>query len=105
MTFKTALSASTIAIGVGLGAWAGMGTAAAQPTQPCNAPGAPACQDQHGANGQNRGNDPIDWRQRGADQARQDHQPFNWNGQQVNPMRAGNGDGWGFWFLGQWIRL
>ena len=109
MTIKTALSASTIAIGIGLGALAGMGTAAANPGQPCNAPGAPACQDQRDgqrqADGQNRGNAPIDWRQRGADQARQDHQPFNWNGQQVNPVRAGTGDGWGFWFLGQWIRL
>jgi hypothetical protein len=26
-------------------------------------------------------------------------------GQQVNPLPAGDGHGWGFWFLGQWIPL
>ena len=39
------------------------------------------------------------------DQGRDDHQPFNWNGQQATPMRAGNGAGWGFWFLNQWIPM
>jgi hypothetical protein len=34
-----------------------------------------------------------------------DHQPFNLMGQQVNPVAAGDGNGWGFWFLGQWIPL
>ena len=52
-----------------------------------------------------RGPAPVDWQHRGADQARNDHQPFNWNGQQVTPMPAGNGAGWGFWFLGTWIPL
>jgi hypothetical protein len=47
----------------------------------------------------------MDWHQRGIDQGRFDHQPFNWNGQQVNPIPAGNGMGWGFWFGGQWIPL
>lgn len=48
---------------------------------------------------------PVNWQGRGVDQGRQDHQPFNWNGQQVTPMPAGNGAGWGFWFLGLWIPL
>ena len=48
---------------------------------------------------------PADWQHRGVDQGRRDHQPFTWNGQRVDPLPAGNGDGWGFWFLGQWIRL
>jgi hypothetical protein len=26
-------------------------------------------------------------------------------GQQVNPVQSGDGNGWGFWFLGQWIPL
>jgi hypothetical protein len=26
-------------------------------------------------------------------------------GQQVNPELSGDGNGWGFWFLGQWIPL
>lgn len=72
------------------------GVAAAQPGGPCGNPGAPACQPapQNG-----------DWQHRGIDQGRQDHQPFQYNGQQVHPLRAGNGDGWGFWFMGRWIRL
>ena len=32
-------------------------------------------------------------------------EPFNWMGQQVYPVQAGDGNGWGFWFLGQWIPL
>jgi hypothetical protein len=113
MTFKRAVYASTLAAGVGLAGLfgVGLGTASAQPGQPCNAPGAPACQDQHwndnrrGDDNNDRGPAPMDWQHRGIDQARGDHQPFNWNGQQVTPMRAGNGPGWGFWFLGTWIPL
>ena len=41
----------------------------------------------------------------GIDHGRRDHQPFTYNGQHVTPMPAGNGAGWGFWFLGQWIGL
>jgi hypothetical protein len=47
----------------------------------------------------------VDWHGRGVDQGRFDHQPFNWMGQQVNPVPSGDGNGWGFWFLGQWIPL
>lgn len=112
MTFKRAMYASTLAAGVGLAGLfgVGLGTAAADPGQQCNAPNRPACgQDQHVDNGP--GNDrgrnpaPVNWQGRGVDQGRQDHQPFNWNGQQVTPMPAGNGAGWGFWFLGMWIPL
>lgn len=74
----------------------GLGPANAEPGRPCGQPNTPAC-----APGPQNNN----WQQRGIDQARNDHQPFMHNGQRVEPMRAGNGDGWGFWFLGQWIRL
>jgi hypothetical protein len=46
----------------------------------------------------------MDWHQRGIDQGRFDHQPFNWNGQQVYPV-PGDGGAWGFWFMGTWIPL
>ena len=130
MTFKRALCATTLAAGVGLAGLfgTGLGTAAADPGPQSNAPNRPPCgqdqhnnnwQDQHANNNQwqdrhdnnnnwqdnNRGPAPDNWHDRGVDQGRQDHQPFNWNGQQVTPMPAGNGAGWGFWFLGMWIPL
>lgn len=103
MSIKQAFYASALAAGVGLAGLlgAGLGTASADPGPPCNAPGAPRCGDQHDT----RGPAPADWSHRGIDQARGDHQPFNWHGQQVTPMPAGNGAGWGFWFLGTWIPL
>ncbi|MDX1890923.1 hypothetical protein [Mycolicibacterium sp. 050158] len=116
MSIKRALYASTLAAGVGLAGLfgAGLGTASADPGQPCNAPNQPQCgQNQHddgpGRNGPGNngpGNPaPMDWQNRGVDQGRQDHQPFNWNGQQVTPLPAGNGQGWGFWFGPVWIPL
>jgi hypothetical protein len=123
MTFKRAVYASTLAAGVGLAGLfgVGLGTAAADPGQGCNAPNRPPCgQDQHNNNwgpnnnnnngpnnnwGPNNNNGPVNWQGRGVDQGRQDHQPFNWNGQQVTPMQAGNGQGWGFWFGPVWIPL
>ena len=124
MTFKRAMYASTLAAGVGLAGLfgVGLGTASADPGQQCNAPGRPPCgQDRHDNQGpgDNRGpggNDwqgqggpggpgPVDWNHRGIDQGRQDHQPFNWNGQQVNPVFDQVHNGWGFWFLGMWIPL
>jgi hypothetical protein len=110
MTFKRAICASALAGGVGLAGLlgVGLGTASADPWGPpppprCDAPGAPPC-DHH--DDWNRGGPaPMDWHQRGIDQGRFDHQPFNWNGQQVNPVPAGNGIGWGFWFNGTWIPL
>jgi hypothetical protein len=107
MTSKRALYASTMAAGVGLAGvfGVGLGTASAQPAQPCGAPHGQAC-----GPGQQRDNRapapaPSDWHGRGVDQGRNDHRPFNWHGQQVTPMPAGNGHGWGFWFLGTWIPL
>jgi|KBSSwiStaDraftv2_1062776.scaffolds.fasta_scaffold00228_37 hypothetical protein len=119
MTFKRVVCASTLAAGVGLAGLlgVGLGTASADPGPGCNAPGKPPCgQDQHYGNngpgnnwnngpGDNHGGGPADWHGRGIDQGRQDHQPFNWNGVQVNPIPAGNGAGWGFWFMGMWIPL
>lgn len=106
MTFKRAIYASTLAAGVGLAGLAGigLGTASADPWgPPCNAPGAPRCDDHH--DDWNRGPAPVDWQHRGIDQGRGDHQPFNWHGEQVTPMPAGNGIGWGFWFDGSWVPL
>ena len=45
------------------------------------------------------------WDQRGIDDARFDHQPFNWQGQQVEPYWDQDRGAWGFWFLGTWIPL
>ena len=45
------------------------------------------------------------WDQRGVDDARGDHQPFNWQGQRVDPYFDNNRGAWGFWFLGLWIPL
>ncbi len=112
MTIKRAMYASTLAAGVGLAGLfgVGIGTASADPGQ-CNGWGQLQCgQDQHdnGRGNDNRGQDngaPVDWQHRGVDQGRQDHQPFSWNGQQVTPMPAGNGQGWGFWFGPIWIPL
>ncbi|BBY16306.1 hypothetical protein [Mycolicibacterium litorale] len=100
MNVTRALGTSALAAGIGIAGLLGVGpgTATADPGPDCNRPGTPAC-------AQNGPGAPGDWQRRGPDQARQDHRPFNWHGQQVTPMRAGNGDGWGFWFLGQWIRL
>lgn len=106
MTFKRILCASTLAAGVGVAGLlgVGLGTASAEPWQPCDRPGAPPCgHDDHRRD--DHGGAPADWHNRGVDQGRFDHQPFNWNGQQVIPMPAGNGAGWGFWFLGMWIPL
>lgn len=104
MNVTRAVTASTVAAGIGLAGLLGLGlgSAAAEPGPQCNGPGRPACNDQRG---DNRWPAPVDWRNRGIDQGRQDRQPFNWNGQEVTPMQAGNGSGWGFWFLGVWIPL
>jgi hypothetical protein len=102
MSFKRALSASALAAGIGVAGLlgVGLGTASADPLG-CDRPGQPACGDHR----DDRGPGPVDWHGRGIDQARGDHQPFNWNGQQVYPVPAGDGNGWGFWFLGMWIPL
>lgn len=100
MSFKRALSASALTAGIGVAGLlgVGLGTASAEPWA-CDRPGAPACGDHRGGPGA------VEWHGRGIDQGRFDHEPFNWNGHQVHPMPAGDGHGWGFWFLGQWIPL
>jgi hypothetical protein len=122
MNFKRAVFASAVTAGIGIAGLlgVGIGTATAQPGQ-CGGPNAPACgpgpqgpgggpqnsggPGGPGGQGPNQWQGPNDWQARGVDQGRRDHQPFNWNGQLVTPVQAGNGDGWGFWFLGQWIPL
>ena len=42
---------------------------------------------------------------RDIDQARFDHQPFNYNDYQAVPIFAPDKGGWGFWFFGLWIPL
>jgi hypothetical protein len=124
MKLKRVVLASTAVAGIGAAGLFGLGigTASADPGQ-CGGPGPQGCQGPNngwnngpgdGHNDWNNGpgngpgnwnNGPVDWHNRGIDQGRQDHQPFNWNGQWVQPVPAGNGMGWGFWFLNQWIPL
>ena len=107
------LCASAMAAGIGTAGLFGIGTgtAGANPGQPCGAPNVPACQNGPQNRGPQRGRQqqgrpaPQQNNQRGIDQGRQDHQPFSYNGQQVTPMPAGNGAGWGFWLGGVWIPL
>jgi hypothetical protein len=107
MTFKRSVCASTLAAGIGIAAFLGLGTgtASADPWQGCDRPGAPPCGDHRDDHRDDRGAGPVDWHNRGIDQGRFDHQPFHWNGQQVYPMRAGDGNGWGFWVGRVWIPL
>ena len=104
MAFKRALSVSALAAGIGVAGLfgVGLGTASADPWG-CDRPGNPPCGDHRDDRGGGFG--PGDWHGRGIDQGRFDHQPFNWNGQQVNPMLGADGRSWGFWFLGQWVPL
>jgi hypothetical protein len=118
MNLKRLVYASTATVGIGAAGLFGLGigTASADPGQ-CGGPNPQNCQgpdngwnnghdnDRNDGHDNNWNNGPADWQHRNIDQARQDHQPFNWNGQWVQPMPAGNGHGWGFWFLGQWIPL
>jgi hypothetical protein len=116
-----------------LGAGAGAGIASADPGQPCwqqNCQG----DDHHGDGGPDnrgrggddhqwgdqgrgddrgrgdqwrpdQGGDQRPWDQRGIDDARFDHQPFNWQGQRVEPYWDQGRNAWGFWFFGLWIPL
>jgi hypothetical protein len=119
-TAAGALIAGSLALpAVALGA--GIGTASADPGPQCW-PG--NCQGDHRGDGdqwrqdqwqgdQGRGDqwrsdqrgDQRPWDQRGVDDARWDHQPFNWQGQRVEPYWDQGRNAWGFWFLGTWIPL
>jgi hypothetical protein len=134
MSFKKTVARSAIAGALGLSALGlgiGMGTASAdhgnggQQCWPQNCQG-----DQRGDGGQDHRGDgyggdgrqldqrgPDQWRpdqggwdqrpwdERGFDDARGDHQPFNWQGQRVEPFFDNDRGAWGFWFLGLWIPL
>jgi hypothetical protein len=114
-----ALGLPALALGVGVG------TASADPGPPC---WGPSCQGgDHRGDGQpwrpdqwrpdqnqwrpdqwrpDRGDwDQGSWDRRGIDDARWDHQPFNWQGQRVEPYWDQDRGAWGFWFLGFWIPL
>src|SRR3954469_10516701 len=108
MTIKQVLGTSTLAAGIGMAGLlgVGLGTASADPWHGCDRPG--ACDDHRDGGDHHDGRDyggPVDWHRRGLDDGRRDHQPFNWNGQQVYPRPAGDGRGWGFWFGPIWIPL
>ena len=130
MSLKRTVARAAIVGAIGssaLGLGFGIGTASADPGQQCwpqNCQG-----DQRGDNGwDHRGdNRPADdqwhpdqwrpdqgradqggwdqrsWDQRGIDDARFDHQPFNWQGQRVEPYFDNDRGAWGFWFFGMWI--
>lgn len=107
MTIKQVLGASTLAAGIGVAGLlgVGLGTAGADPGHDCYRPG--VCDGRHDGRDFHDGHDggPVDWHNRGVDEGRRDHRPFNWNGRQVYPIPAGNGLGWGFWFGPIWIPL
>ncbi len=103
MNLKRKVLASAATAGIGAAGLFGSGIDTANADPGCGGPGPQQCQGPN--NGWNNGPNNNDWQHRNVDQARQDHQPFDWNGQWVQPMPAGNGIGWGFWFLGQWIPL
>ena len=102
----SALGASALGIGAGL--------ASADPGGhgPC---WGPYCQgdnrgdDGHGDRGdRGHGDDFRDydrWDQRGIDQGRWDHRPFNYQGQRVEPYYDNFRGAWGFWFFGVWVSL
>ncbi len=100
MNVNRIMCASTLVAGIGIAGLLGAGTAGLSRAAERRQKLLPASR---GLGPQNNG--PVDWQRRDINQGRQDHQPFQYNGQQVWPARAGNGDGWGFWFLGQWIKL
>lgn len=62
--------------------------------------------DYHGGpGGPQWGQPPPDLGWRGIDQGRFDHQPFNYNGNWVQPIYNQDYNNWGFWFFGIWIPL
>lgn len=121
---KTAVAAVLGLSTLGLGAAAGI--ASADPGQPCwqqncqgddHGNGAPDGRDNRGDDHQwgnqgqpdqwrpDRGWDQRPWDQRGIDDARFDHQPFNWQGQRVEPYWDQDRGAWGFWAFGVWIPM
>jgi hypothetical protein len=111
----TAAAACVLSFGA-VGLTLGAGAASADPGGHGGGPPcwAPYCHgDDHG-NGGDRGRgddrdgpdyDHLRWDQRGIDQGRYDHQPFNFQGQRVEPYFDNYRGLWGFWFLGAFIAL
>jgi hypothetical protein len=119
-----ALGFSALGLGVGLGTASADHGNGGQPCWPQNCQGdqrGDGGQDHRGDGGDGRqfgdqwrpdqgrpdqgGWDQRPWDQRGFDDARGDHQPFNWQGQRVEPYFDNDRGAWGFWFLGLWIPL
>ena len=114
MTFKRVACASILAAGVGLAGLfgVGLGSASANPGQ-CNAPGQPPCGQDHSWNnngprgttmgratttaGQRR---QSDWHGRGDRPGPPGSSALQLERRTGHSRPAGNGAGWGFWFLG-----
>ncbi|MUL48048.1 hypothetical protein FZI85_02740 [Mycobacterium sp. CBMA293] len=125
--FKRAVTASTLAAGIGVTGLFGIGLAGASADPGQCPPNVPCGQhddhhDNRGPDGRDQGRDQgpgqapgrddnwhdnqgRDWQHRGIDDARGDHQPFNYNGQWVNPVWDGGHNAWGFWLGPIWIPL
>ncbi|BBY61344.1 hypothetical protein [Mycolicibacterium sarraceniae] len=72
---------------------------------PDGGPGGPQWGGGHDDRGWRPGPPPQDLGWRGIDQGRWDHQPFNYNGNWVNPVLDPGYQNWGFWLFGTWIPL
>lgn len=118
MNFKRALTASTLAAGIGVAGLFGVGLAGANADPGCPPNAQCGQHDDHRGPGDNRGpaapvgrddgwhdNQGRDWQHRGIDDARFDHQPFDYNGQWVNPVWDNGHNAWGFWLGPIWIPL
>lgn len=124
MNVKRAVTAATLAAGIGAAGLLGigLGTASADwcpPGAPCA--GHDDHRDDRGwrddRGGWQRGVDwhsdrdgwrddrGRDWHGRGIDDGRFDHQPFDYNGQWVNPIFDRGFNAWGFWLGPIWIPL
>lgn len=129
MNAKKMLAQAAIAGALGLPGLAlgvGASTASADPGQPCwaqncmtNHPGDGQAQRGYGGDGRQSGDGgrryqwrpdqgpeyQRPWDQRGIDDARFDHRPFDWQNQRVEPYWDPERGAWGFWFFGTWTPL
>jgi len=112
MSWNKIAAAGAIAGTLGLAAiGVGAGTASADPGGGHGGPPCFYCQiDGHHDNGRDdRGGQRYDdydhWDQRGIDNGRYDHRPFNYQGQRVEPYWDNDRAVWGFWFFGIFIAL
>jgi hypothetical protein len=115
MNLKKIAAQAAIAAVLGLpalGLGVGVGTASADPGPPCGN----YCQgqfDQRGPDGDRgdggfRGDGQFDqrgWNQRGIDDGRLDHQPFDYQGQRVEPYFDNGQGAWGFQFFGIFVPM